>query len=156
MSEDYEGDIEVFWIDLENTPRYDQKSTITCGVIDDDARRYGTVSVYAVATRNAEYRGETILVHLIPNDAELTRIIHGLEEARRRLRKYRGEDLPTGARLLARSDVGLAYIHNGRLVVEAPGARLEMQQSTDLDLLSEVDALMQAAGDMIAEEVHNA
>ena len=147
MSKDYEDDIEVFWIDLANVPYYGRKSTINYGVIDDDARRHGTVSVNAIATRRD---GEMILVHLTPNDTELTRIIHGLEEARRRLRKYRGEELPAGAQLLARSDIGRAYLHEGRLVVEAPGARLEMEV-VDLEVLSEIDALIQAAGDFIAE-----
>lgn len=60
-------------------------------------------------------------------------------------------NLPLGARLLALSDQGSAYSLNGRLHVEAPGiGRVEMD-SLDLDGLTEIDMLLQAAGDMLAE-----
>lgn len=59
-------------------------------------------------------------------------------------------DLPSGARLLAQSDLGWAYEVRGRLIVETAIASMVMEPIS-LDALTELDMLIQAAGDMIAE-----
>lgn len=59
-------------------------------------------------------------------------------------------DLPSGARLLALSDLGRAYEVRGRLIVETATASMVMEP-INLDALTEMDMLIQAAGDMIAD-----
>lgn len=57
--------------------------------------------------------------------------------------------IPPGATVVAASDRGKAYVQGKTLVVTVPGARLETT-TLDLETLTELMALAEAAGDYLA------